>query len=67
MELEELEAQRGPDLTKIEKIWDTIYKFELDIQNKEILHEKKIQDLLTGDQKALLDSYSTYGDRKSVV
>ena len=61
MELEELEAQRGPELTKIEKIWETIYKFELDIQNKEIQHEKKIRDLLTQDQIALIDSYSAYG------
>jgi len=60
MELEELEAQRNPDLTKIEKIWDGINKLEREIQNKEILHEKKIRELLTGDQKALLDSYSTY-------
>jgi Spy/CpxP family protein refolding chaperone len=61
MELEELEAQRSPDLTKMEKIMDIIYEIEREIQNKEILHEKKIRDLLTGDQKALLDSYSTYG------
>ena len=61
MELEELEVQRSPDLTKIEKIWDSIYMLEREIQNIEILHEKKIRDLLTEDQKALLDSYSTYG------
>jgi len=60
MELEELEAQRNPDLTKIEKIWDGINKLEREIQNIEILHEKKIRDLLTDNQKALLDSYSTY-------
>jgi len=57
MELEELEVQRNPDLTKIEKKWDIIYKLENDIRNKEILHEKKIRDLLTEDQKALLESY----------
>jgi len=57
MELDELEVQRNPDLTKIEKIWDIIYKLENDIRNKEILHEKKIGNLLTEDQKALLDSY----------
>jgi len=61
MELEELEVQRSPDPAKIEKILDAIYKLEYEIQNKEILHEKKIRDLLTEDQKALLDSYSTYG------
>jgi len=60
MELEELEAQRSPDMTKIEKILDAIYKLEYEIQNKEILHEKKIRDLLTGEQKIMLDSYSTY-------
>jgi len=61
MKLEELEAQRSPDLTKMEKIWDIIYEIEREIENKEILHEKRIRALLTGDQKALLDSYSTYG------
>jgi len=33
-------AQRSPDLTKIEKIWDAIYKLEYEIQNKEILHDR---------------------------
>jgi Spy/CpxP family protein refolding chaperone len=61
MELEELEAQRSPDLTKIEKIWETIFKYEFDIQNKEILYEKKIRDLLTEEQKALIDSFTAYG------
>jgi len=61
MELEELEAQRSPNLTKMEEIWDSIYKYELDIRNKEILHEGKIRDLLTEDQKALIESSSAYG------
>lgn len=57
MELDELEMQRNPDLTKIEKIWDIVYKLESDIRKKEILHEKMIGNLLTEGQKALLDSY----------
>ena len=60
MELDELEAQRSSDPTKINKIWDVIYKLEDDIRNKEISHEKKIRDLLTKDQKALFDSYFGY-------
>ncbi len=59
--LDELEAQRSPDPTKIEKMWDVIYALEDDIQNKEILHEKKIRDLLTEDQKAIFDAYYSYG------
>ena len=61
MELDELEAQRGSDLTKIKKMWDMIYKLEDDIRNKEISHEKKIRGLLTKDQKAVFDSYHAYG------
>jgi len=61
MELEELEAQRNPDITKIEKIWETIFKYENDIQNKELLYDKKIRDLLTEEQKASIDSFSAYG------
>lgn len=60
MELEELEAQRSPDLTKMEEIWEVLYKLEFNIRNKEILHEKTIRDLLTQDQIALIDSYSAY-------
>jgi hypothetical protein len=59
--LDELEAQRSPDPTKINNVWDVIYRLEDDIQNKEILHEKKIRDLLTEDQKAVFDSYYAYG------
>jgi len=57
MELDELEAQRTPDPTKIKQLWDVIYKLEDDIRNKEISHENKIRDLLTEDQRAVLDSY----------
>ena len=60
-ELDELEAQRSPDLTKIEKIWEAIYTLEYDIQNREIRHEQKIRDLLTEDQKTSMDSYYAYG------
>jgi hypothetical protein len=59
--LDDLEAQRDPDPSKINKAWDLIYKLEDDIQKKEILHEKKIRDLLTEDQKALFDAYYAYG------
>jgi hypothetical protein len=58
--LDELEAQRSPDPKRIENAWDVIYKLEDDIQNREILHEKKIRDLLTEDQKAIFDSYYAY-------
>ena len=59
--LDELEAQRNPDPKKINNVWDVIYRLEDDIQNKEILHEKKIRDLLTEEQKAIFDSYYAYG------
>jgi hypothetical protein len=55
--LDELEAQRSPDPTTINSVWDVILGLEEDIRNKEILHEKKIRDLLTVDQKAIFDSY----------
>jgi len=58
--LDELEAQRSPDPTRINKVWDVIYGLEDNIRNKEILHEKKIRDLLTEDQKAVFDSYYSY-------
>ena len=59
--LDDLEAQRDPDPSEINQAWDLIYKLEDDIQKKEILHEKKIRDLLTEDQKALFDAYYAYG------
>ena len=59
--LDELEAQRNPDPKKINNVWDVIYRLEDDIQNKEILHEKRIRDLLTEEQKAIFDSYYAYG------
>ncbi|MFC2165431.1 Spy/CpxP family protein refolding chaperone [Acidobacteriota bacterium] len=65
-ELDEEETQMRPDQLKIEKIWDRIYRLDDDIQDKEILHERKIRGLLTEDQKAVFDSYyrdemGTYG------
>ena len=60
MEVDELEVQRNPDLTKIEKMWDMIYKLEDDVRNKEILHEKKIRDILNEEQRAVFDSYYGY-------
>ncbi len=59
--LDELEAHRSPDPTKINNVWNVIYRLEDDIQNKEILHEKRIRELLTEDQKAIFDSYYAYG------
>ena len=59
MKLDELEAQISPDLTKIEKMWDRIYQLEDDIEDKEILNERKIRGLLTIDQRAVFDSYYT--------
>lgn len=61
IELDELEAQRSPDLTQIEKLWDKIYKLEDEIRKKEISHEENIRRLLTKDQRTLFDSYSSYG------
>ena len=61
MRLEELEAQRSQDPTEMRKILDVIYKLENEMQNKEIQHQNKIRDVLTEDQKALLDSYETPG------
>lgn len=58
--LDELEARRHPDQGKINAVWDAIYKLEEDIQNREILHENKIKGLLTGKQRAVLDSYFAY-------
>lgn len=60
MELDRLEVQKGSAPTKINKIWDLIYKLEADIRNREISHEKKIKDLLTKDQIAMFDSYYGY-------
>ena len=60
MELDELEALRNSDPAKANKIWDVIYKLEEDIRNREISHEKKIRDLLTEDQEAILNSYNDY-------
>lgn len=58
--LDELETQRNPDKGKINTVWDAIYKLEEDIENKEILHENKIRELLTEEQRAVLDSYFAY-------
>jgi Spy/CpxP family protein refolding chaperone len=61
MKLDELELQRNPDYTRTNKIWETIYKLEEEIEKKEISHETKIRGLLTKDQMAVLDSYYGYG------
>jgi hypothetical protein len=58
--LDELEAQRNPDPTRINDVWDVIYRLKDDIRDKEILHEKNIRDLLTEDQKVVFDSYYAY-------
>jgi len=61
IELDEFEAQRIPDPTQIEKIWDEIYKIEDEIRKREISHEDNIRRLLTKDQRTLFDSYYSYG------
>jgi hypothetical protein len=58
--LDELEVQTSPDQTKIDNVWDIIFGLEDEIRNKEALHEKKIRDLLTEDQKVIFDSYYAY-------
>jgi len=58
--LDELEAQKSPDPTKINNVWDVIYKLEDDIRNKEILHETRIKDLLTEDQRAVFEFNNAY-------
>jgi hypothetical protein len=59
--LDELEAQRNPDPTRINTVWDVIYRLEDEIRNKEILHENKIRNLLTEEQRVVFDSYYAYG------
>jgi len=59
--LDELELQRSPDHTKIDKAWEEIYTLEEEIEKKEIAHEENIRGLLTEDQRAVFDSYYGYG------
>jgi len=61
LKLDELELQRSPDNTKIDKVWEEIYTLEEEIERKEIAHEKNIRGLLTEDQRAVFDSYNGYG------
>lgn len=57
-DLEELEFQRDPDQSAIDKKWAMIQNLETEIQNREALYDEKIQSVLTKEQLALLDSYS---------
>jgi len=57
-DLDEMEYQRNPDQTAIDKQWAMIQKLEIEIQNKEALYDEKIQSVLTREQLALLDSYT---------
>jgi hypothetical protein len=59
--LDELEAERNPDPKRIDAVWEVIYRLEEDIEKKEISHEKKIQELLTEDQRVIFDGYCGYG------
>ena len=59
--LDDLEIQRNPDPSKIDAAWDAIFEIEADIREKEILHENKIKDLLTEEQRVLFDAYLPYG------
>lgn len=61
LKLDELELQRSPDPTKIDKVWEEIYTLEEEIEKKEIAHEENIRALLTEDQRAVFDSYYGYG------
>jgi Spy/CpxP family protein refolding chaperone len=61
LKLDELELQRNPDHTKIDKAWEEIYSLEEEIEKKEITHEENIRGLLTEDQRAVFDSYYGYG------
>lgn len=61
MRLEELEAQRSQDPAEMKKLLDVIYKLENEMQNKEIQHQNKIRDVLTEDQKVLLDNFGAFG------
>ena len=56
-DLEELEYQRNPDQTAIDKKWAAIQNLETEIQNREALYDEKIRSLLTAEQQKLLDSY----------
>ncbi len=62
-DLEELEFQKNPDQSAIDKKWAMIQKLETDIQNREALYDEKIQSVLTKEQLALLDSYSYQPER----
>jgi|GEM_PF-1287388 len=61
LKLDELELQRSPNHTKIDKAWEEIYSLEEEIEKKEIAHEENIRGLLTEDQRAVFDSYYGYG------
>lgn len=61
IELDELETQASPDQKRIEAVWERICQLEDDIRNRELQHEKKISDLLTEEQKTLIESFYSYG------
>ena len=57
LELEEIEAERNPDLTKMEKTWESIRKIEFEIRTMEITYEQKMRVLLSPEQHAALESF----------
>jgi hypothetical protein len=61
LKLDELEMQRSPSGEEIDKILEKIYRVEDQIFEKENQFNDKIWNLLTDEQKAVLDSNYGYG------
>jgi len=61
IKLDELEMQRSPDSQEIDKLIGKIESVEDGIIEKEIQLESKIRDLLTEEQRDVLDSSYGYG------
>ena len=61
VKLDELEMQRSPDREARDKLIGKIEGMEDKVTEKEIELESKIRDLLTEEQRAVLDSYDRYG------
>lgn len=61
LELQQLYAQPNPDNHKIEINVNEIDKIENAIAEKERLHQEKIRNILTDEQKAIFDYYYDFG------
>jgi len=61
IKLDELEMQRSPDREGIDRLIGKIEGVEDEVIGKEIQLESKIRDLLTEEQRTVLDSSDGYG------